>query len=99
MTNQPFDFVECSKCGWVHFAVSEAYVQQWEKDWEAYWPTLDEQGRENFGLPDGPPTRHGYLHCFRCGASHKQMKRGDSKGISGRGHTIQPILWEGDGDK
>lgn len=32
-------FVECPKCGWVHFAVSEAYVKDWEEDWARLWLT------------------------------------------------------------
>lgn len=84
------DLVTCLGCGWVYFQVSEAFVQDWEKTWEKYWPTLDQEGRESFGLPDGPPSRASYLKC-RCGNPYTNF-RDAKKGDSPDGCTINPIL-------
>ncbi len=84
--------VECPKCGWVHFAVTEEYVREWERDWAKFWPTLDEGGRDAYGLPDGPPERTGFLECFRCGNQTTSSFVPSQKNVDG--HTIQPILWE-----
>mgnify|MGYP006293611433 CR=1 FL=1 len=82
--------MECPKCGWVHFAVDEAYVKEWEADWARIWPTLDESGRAAYGLPDGPPTRDSFLKCFRCGNSDRAAFFVTTKYLNGQ--TIQPIL-------
>jgi uncharacterized C2H2 Zn-finger protein len=84
--------VECPQCGWVHFAVDEDYVKQWEDDWAKFWPTLDEKGREAYGLPDGPPSRDEFLKCFVCGNRDRSLFYPSSKNMDG--HTIQPILMD-----
>ena len=82
--------IECPKCGWCHFGVSEEYVKNWELEWERFWPTLDQEGRDLYGLPDGPPTRDQYLCCFRCGNKERNTFFISKKNLYG--HTIQPIL-------
>lgn len=80
----------CNKCGWVYFVVSREYIENWKKDWEVFWPTLDAQGKENYGLPNGPPTDKQYLKCW-CGNSYKNFR--DSKPEDcPNGCTISPIL-------
>lgn len=79
--------MQCPKCGWCHFGVTEAYV----RDWEATWATLDESGRECYGLPDGPPKRaDSYEKCFRCGNADRGSFFKSTKNLFG--HTINPIL-------
>jgi uncharacterized C2H2 Zn-finger protein len=78
--------VECPKCGWVHFAVTEEYVQKWEKEWQHYFNTSDKE------TLDSPPTREGYLCCFRCGNTDRENFFITKKELNG--NTIQPILWE-----
>ena len=85
------DNVTCKSCGWVHFPVSKSYIKSWQKGWDEYWPTLDEQGRKAFGLPDGPPSPESYYHCFLCKESYKNF-RDFKDGDCGEGNTIQPIL-------
>ena len=94
MKKNPSTLVECPKCGWVHFTVSERYVRNWEKEWAKVWPTLSDSGRAAYGLPDGPPSRDGYLRCFRCGNSDLGTFFETKKVL--QGHTVQPILLEGD---
>jgi hypothetical protein len=89
--------VECPKCHWVHFAVSKDYIEEWQDGWNKYWPTLDEEGRAMFGLPDGPPGPEGYYQCFRCGNPDTLSFLPESsmcQKVSLNGHTIQPIYWE-----
>lgn len=84
--------VTCLNCGWVHFSVSKDYVNNWQEEWKKYWPTLDKEGREMFGLPDGPPgPEEEYYKCFFCRGSYKNFR--DSKlNDCPDGCTIQPIL-------
>lgn len=91
MTRDNFKGVTCNKCGWVHFAVSAAYVKSWHDEWLEYWPTLDDEGKDAFGLKDGPPTTDSYLHCFLCGGSYRNF-RDSREGDSPEGSTIGPIL-------
>lgn len=86
------ELVECPKCGWVHFSVSEAYVQNWEKEWQHYFETWDKERLEAYGITDAPPTREGYLRCFNCGSKDIKSFFITNKDVGG--HTIQPILWE-----
>lgn len=81
--------MECPKCGWCHFGVTEAYVRNWEIEWKEFWPTLDESGRDAYGVPNGPPTRDGYEQCFRCGNKDRSGFFKSTKSLYG--HTIQPI--------
>lgn len=85
-----FDLVECPKCGWVHFAVDEEFVVDWEKKWATFWPTLDQSGKEAYGVLAGPPTRKEYLECFFCGSADRSSFFKSQKDVTG--HTIQPIL-------
>lgn len=83
--------VVCEHCNWVHFEVDVAHIKNWQITWNEFWPTLDEQGKEAYGLPNGPPTPEDYFKCFRCGGHYKDMrdaKDGDIK----LGSTIQSIL-------
>lgn len=81
--------VECNKCGWVHFEVTADYVRKWLKDWEAFWPTLSDEGKGNYGLPEGPPSVVEYLRCGTCGNNYKDFK--DSTRVL-NGQTIGGIL-------
>jgi len=82
--------LECPKCGWCHFGVTEEYVQKWEKDWVVHWDKLDEKGRESYGCSEAPPTREEYLRCFRCGNPEVENFFQSKKSLNG--HTIQPVL-------
>lgn len=86
------DLVRCINCGWTHFQVDNAHISNWKVTWDKYWPTLDSEGRDSFGLPSGPPTPEQYYHCFRCGGDYKNMRDWTDKDDIGMGHTIQPIL-------
>lgn len=85
------DLVKCNNCNWVSFQVSRAYVDAWQKQWNEYWPTLDDEGKAAFGLPDGPPSDREYKACHRCGGLHTNFKDYDGDpDVSGS--TINPIL-------
>lgn len=92
------ELVECPKCGWVHFAVDEAYVKNWEKEWQRYYQTWSKERLSAYGVTDATqPTREQYLQCFRCGNKDTQVFFLTKKDIYG--HTIQPILWENECEK
>ena len=84
--------IECPKCGWVHFAVSEEYVRQWEADWKHAVETRPKEWLANYGVTDTPPSREQYQRCFRCGNRDTNDFFLTNKDVAGR--TIQPILWE-----
>jgi predicted nucleic-acid-binding Zn-ribbon protein len=84
--------VECPKCGWVHFAVNEKYVKNWEEEWKHYFDTKPKDWLAAYGITDAPPTRDQYLQCFRCGNKEISTFFITEKDLNG--HTIQPILWE-----
>jgi hypothetical protein len=84
------NLVTC-KCKWVYFSVSKQFIKDWQTKWNEYWPTLDKEGRESFGLLDGPPTPKEYFNCGICGTSYTDMypsKPGDCPD----GCTISPIM-------
>lgn len=83
---------ECDKCGWVHFGVSEPYIQQWEVDWKKNMEELDENSLSHFGLKKGDPapSRATYLSCFSCGNTDIDSFKDTQDGPNGS--TIQPVL-------
>lgn len=84
--------VACKKCGWIHFAVSLPYVQNWEDEWVTYWATLDDEGKDMFGVQSGPPKKdEEYLKCFRCRGPYKNFRDAKDDEIP-IGSTIQGIL-------
>ena len=84
--------VTCLACGWVHFQVGLDYVIKWEKDWEIYWATLDDEDRDLFGSKDGPPRiEKNYLNCMSCNGSHKNFRDSRESDCKG-GSTVNPIL-------
>ncbi len=84
------NLLECPNCGWVHFGVSKEYVAKWQQDWNEYWPTLTQIGRDAFGLPDGPPNDSQYHECALCG--NKELEKFFETKKDLYGHTIGPIL-------
>lgn len=86
------DYVICKKCSWVHFEVDNDHISHWKVTWDKFWPTLDQSGRESYGLPDGPPTPESYYQCFRCGGDYKNMRELTEADKFLDGNTIQPIL-------
>jgi len=84
--------LECPKCGWYHFPVTEAYVRQWEEEWQQHFQEWDKETLSHYGITDetGPPTREDYLRCFRCGNPDRGSFYVSSEDL--HGHTIQPIL-------
>ena len=88
-----FDYVVCNNCNSVHFEVSHKYVKDWLEDWEAFWPTLDQVGKDAYGLPDEPPTTASYYVCHRCGGSHLNFRDSTPEELAKIfGSTINPIL-------
>jgi predicted nucleic-acid-binding Zn-ribbon protein len=86
-----YKLLECPKCGWVHFGISQKDVDQWLKDWQDRWPTMTIEDRKAYGLTDGPPTiEQEYMKCFRCGNQKIEEFFESKKDLFG--HTIQPVL-------
>lgn len=86
------DLVICKNCSWIHFEVDNAHISAWKVTWDKFWPTLDQDGRESYGLLDGPPTPESYYECFRCGGSYKNMRPLTPEDRTREGSTLQPIL-------
>ena len=86
--------VKCKKCGWIHFSVSLEYCKAWEKDWEVFWATLEERGRDAYGCLSGPPKiEDTYLTCHCCGGSYKDFTEATEEDRDKvYGSTINPIL-------
>ncbi len=88
-----FPNVRCNNCGWIHFQVTKQYVLDWMEDWKKFWPTLDQKGKENYGLPDGPPGFEEYTKCRRCGGSHENFSDASQKDMERiYGSTVSGIL-------
>lgn len=90
MSEGKFNLLECNKCQWVHFGVSEKYIDHWEKEWAERFKTMTPESRSHFGLTDRPPTREQYLQCFNCGNKDIDSFKTSNRDVSGR--TIQPVL-------
>lgn len=86
------DLVICCNCGWVHFAIDNKHISDWKVEWDKFWPTLDDAGKDMYGLLDGPPTPEEYYQCFRCGGDYKNMRDLTLEDKFGDGHTVQGIL-------
>lgn len=71
--------------------VNKAYIQDWKEKWEEYWETLDQEGKECFGVTEGPPSEKFYEHCFRCSGTYKDFTDADDDDLP-NGSTITSIL-------
>lgn len=84
--------VTCNKCGWVHFAVTLEYVQQWKADWKQWCKEWDVKRLKGFGIKNRkPPSDKSYYRCFFCGNPYTDF-RASKAGDCPDGCTIQPIL-------
>lgn len=81
----------CLSCNWFHVSVDKSFVENWKKEWAEYWPTLDKEGRESFGVEDGPPSEKIYESCFRCGNPHSNFRDAHNSEVPS-GTTMQSIL-------
>ena len=78
----------------IHFEFSLDYCKNWENEWEIYFKTLDDKGKESFGLKDSPPKiETEYLNCRFCGKSYKNFRDATDAEIDKiYGSTVNPIL-------
>lgn len=88
-TEKP-EMYTCSKCGWVHFAVSLKEAQHSVASFNTYFASLTlKQQKEYYGGKGASMAT--YLSCFLCGNKYtgfRKYKEGDCPD----GCTIQPIL-------
>lgn len=85
-------YVICNNCKWVHFEVSLEYVLDWQNDWIDHWLKLDQEGRNNYGCTERPPSyKPEYTTCHRCGGSHKNFRKAKKSEVP-FGSTIGGIL-------
>jgi hypothetical protein len=82
------DIVECTHCGWHHFAVTRAYAEAEVSKFNEYFDTLTFTEKQMFG--GQPSSLKSYTHCDRCG-NPASMKPA-TKTLTGQ--TIGPIIWE-----
>lgn len=57
---------KCPKCGWVHIGISEADAVAQVDSVNAYFATLSEEQKQQFGGTNASLER--YKRCFRCGS-------------------------------
>ena len=88
--------VTCNKCGWVHFPVTRAHAEAEVAKFNAYYETLDQEGKDSFGGRPSDVARD-YDRCFFCGpgATFRPFKEGDCP----NGCTIQGAIYEREGEE
>lgn len=88
-----FPSVICKKCGWVHFGVPRAYVDEQNKIMLTYMKSISWQVRKKcYGfskMKDYKP--YNYERCFFCSGPYKNFRKAKKAEIP-YGSTIQPIL-------
>lgn len=85
------NLVECTRCGYIHFEVSKAYVRDWEIQWLRYFNEMDTEWLSLYGVTIEPPSSDEYLFCFKCRSSYKHFKPANEQNVP-RGITINGIL-------
>lgn len=81
--------LECSKCGWIHYAVARKEAERQVKEFNKYYHTLSKQKQRDF-YGDSESHISSYEYCFFCSAHYKDIKNEPSKSIAGS--TVQPII-------
>lgn len=84
------DIVQCSNCGWVHFAVTRDYAEKQVAEFNVFFEQATEETKQSYG--GHKATIEQYERCFSCGKSYTQMTPNVTKKLNGQ--TIQPILYK-----
>lgn len=84
MNYVPTTYVNCSRCGWLHVAVSAESARRQVADANAHLRNLGELERVS---PDS------YMHCFRCGEDTADF-RPAVESDTPSGVTIQSVVTE-----
>lgn len=83
-------YLKCTKCGWIHFAVSRDYAEEEVSSFNRYYESLTPiQQEENYGGRKSDISS--YEHCFRCGTHHEQAVKATNEEVP-NGSTIQPMI-------
>ena len=80
----------CRECGWVHFAVSRAYVEAEIQSLKTFLENANEETRKRYRENVRDPWA-GYMSCFRCGNPYSNFREARPEEIP-KGSTLQPIL-------
>lgn len=84
-------FRTCNNCGWVHFGVTRAYVEDEVRRFNEYVQTIDPEKCKEWHS-GRPASIRDYEYCH-CGNSHENF-RPTKPGDCPDGCTIGPILME-----
>lgn len=90
--SEPLKLVQCSHCGWVHFAVTRAYAEDEVDTFNAYFDKLSRL-EQVFYYGGTRSIISNYENCFRCSRPGPFVPE---DGTLGDGHTIGPIIYEED---
>jgi hypothetical protein len=64
MFTVPTLYVNCPKCGWLHFAMREAEARETVRSFNEYYDRLTQDEKASYA---GQATFEAYLRCFNCG--------------------------------
>lgn len=81
----------CTKCGWAHFGVTQAYAENAVKEFNAWYDTQPEAVQESYG---GPASITTYQGCWCGGNDFRPTKEGDCP----VGVTLSPVIWDQEGE-
>lgn len=82
--------VACLKCGWISFAVSQAFADEQNKKWREFWDQMKPEDREKFY--DNEYSEHSYT-CMVCGGTSFRLAT-EEELAKIYGCTISPVVWE-----
>lgn len=82
------EFLQCSKCGWVHFKINKEKALANIKEFNDYYNSCSSLEKNNYL---GMASIDQYQHCFKCHASYKLAVSANETDCP-QGSTIQPLL-------
>ena len=77
---------KCTKCGWIHFAISRDFAENAVKEFNLFYEAATDEVKEMYGRKASIDE---YVQCFRCGDSYLNFEVTES---APRGCTLQPII-------
>ena len=89
--------VTCTKCGWVHSAVSREHAENEVAKFNEWFEKQPQETKDLFG--GKPASVREYEGCMICGRDKEVTFRPFKEGDCPDGCTINPTIWEeGEGE-
>lgn len=82
--------VTCTKCGWVHFAVTRAFAEAEVERFNTYFATLTKEEQDLYYSGEGSSIKS-YEHCNLCSGKDFRPSQPDD---CPDGCTIGPVIYE-----